>query len=158
MTGTEEKIDRKSRVHSTKAPQAPSEGPTNLSLQAYRALREHAQMFEASGPDILEDDGRTIVLADGPLKFHLGYRSQRKLLARVDHLRVTLEVAAAGPKASSCELQLKRGGPLGGTYGFTILTVVMMLVLVVLGVVGLLGIGGGTRLPEVAFNPSGWGS
>lgn len=38
-----------------------------------------------------------------------------------------------------------------------VLTVVMMAVLVVLGVVGLLGIGGEPRLPEVAFNPAGWG-
>lgn len=39
-----------------------------------------------------------------------------------------------------------------------LLTLVMIGVLVVLGTVGFLGLGGGTRIPEVAFNPAGWGN
>lgn len=93
----------------------------SVSPQAYKALQTHAAMFKASGADLLEDDGRTISLSDRSFGMSLDYRSQRKLLARIDHLRIKAEFVASGPKAAaSFKLRLQRAGPLGGEYEFTL--------------------------------------
>lgn len=118
MTGAGGRPGNRSEVRdSTDAPP----DRRSVSLQAYKALQAHAAMFEASGADLLEDDGRTISLSDGSFGMSLDYRSQRKLLARIDHLRIKAEFVTSGPKAAApFELRLQRGGLFGGEYGFAL--------------------------------------
>jgi hypothetical protein len=73
----------------------PSSSPGNrMSGQVYQALRHHAKMFEALGIKVMNDSGEAILLADGSLTFSLEYRLQRKILARIYHLRTKMKVTS----------------------------------------------------------------
>lgn len=93
----------------------PSSPPRNrMSGRVYRALRHHATKFEALGMEVANDSGQAILLTDGSLTFNLDYRLQRKILARIYHLRTKMRVTSpASSKALQYRLDLQILGLMG---------------------------------------------
>jgi hypothetical protein len=85
--------------------------PKRSSRQAYRALQLHAEMFGTLGMKVASEDAGGIVLAEDAedgLTLRLGYRVDRKVLAKVYHLRATMEfVPAAANLTPHYRLDLK---------------------------------------------------
>lgn len=102
-------------------PQGDPPGAGNrASRLAYRALRQHAEVFESSGMRNLRESEDSVLLEGDGLSLVLEHRLQRRPLSRIYNLRVSTEVRLPVPCSdSSYRLTLKTGGFVNAVYGLS---------------------------------------
>lgn len=86
-------MDRKRQTanHTVSPSSSPGDG---VSQRAYRALHDHAEMFTALGMSAVDRHGDGLTLADDRLLIDLGYRLRRKLLSRIYHLQIKMDITS----------------------------------------------------------------